>query len=83
MSIPIIQTNQLIFVFLSIWILSEGGHCKTLAPEYEKLAKNMKGIVKVAAVNCDDEKELAGAFGIKGKKNNNIWIIEEPYRKQQ
>jgi thioredoxin-like negative regulator of GroEL len=26
----------------------------------------MKGIIKVAAINCDDEKELAGYFGVKG-----------------
>jgi thioredoxin-like negative regulator of GroEL len=39
-----------------------------LAPEYEKLAKNFQGIIKVAAVNADEEKELAGYFGIKGKR---------------
>jgi len=42
------------------------GHCKSLAPEWEKVAQNLKGIVKVAAVNCDDEKDLAGHFGIQG-----------------
>ena len=26
----------------------------------------MKGIIKVAAVNCDEDKELAGYFGVKG-----------------
>jgi len=42
------------------------GHCKRLAPEWEKLAKSLKGIVKIAAVNGDEEKELAGHYGIKG-----------------
>jgi len=42
------------------------GHCKSLAPEYVKAASNLKGIVRVAAVNCDEEKELAGYFGVKG-----------------
>jgi protein disulfide-isomerase A6 len=42
------------------------GHCKRLAPEWEKLAKSMKGIVKVAAVNGDAEKELAGHYQIQG-----------------
>jgi len=42
------------------------GHCKSLAPEYEKLAKNLGGVVKIGAVNADVEKELAGAYGIKG-----------------
>ncbi len=43
----------------------------------------MKGIVKVAAVNCDDEKELAGAFGIKGKKNIENNEKQKPSRRQQ
>jgi len=42
------------------------GHCKNLAPEWIKLAKTYDGIIKVAAVNGDDEKELAGHFQIKG-----------------
>jgi len=42
------------------------GHCQSLAPEYEKAATNLKGIVKVGGINCDDEQELAGRFGIKG-----------------
>lgn len=42
------------------------GHCKNLAPEWEKAAKNLKGIVKVAAVNCDDDKDLCGSFGVQG-----------------
>jgi len=42
------------------------GHCKRLAPEWEKLAKSLKGIVKIAAVNGDEDKELAGHYGIKG-----------------
>ncbi len=45
-----------------------GGHCKSLAPEYEKLAKNFQGIIKIGAINCDEEKELAGYFGIKGNE---------------
>jgi protein disulfide-isomerase A6 len=42
------------------------GHCKQLAPEYEKAATNLKGIVKVGAVDCDVEKELCGSFEVKG-----------------
>jgi protein disulfide-isomerase A6 len=45
-----------------------GGHCQSLAPEYEKAATNLKGIVKVGGINCDEEQELAGRFGIKGNK---------------
>ncbi|EFA76009.1 hypothetical protein PPL_10588 [Heterostelium album PN500] len=42
------------------------GHCKSLKPEYEKAAKNLAGIAKLGAINCDVEKELCGAFEIKG-----------------
>lgn len=47
-------------------ILKGCGHCKALAPEWEKLAKNMQGILKIGAVNCDEQKELAAHFGIQG-----------------
>lgn len=33
-------------------------HCKQLAPEYETVARNLDGVVKVAAVNCEKEKVL-------------------------
>jgi len=42
------------------------GHCKSFAPQYETAATNMKGLVKVGAIDCDQEKELCGGFGIKG-----------------
>ena len=44
------------------------GHCKRLTPEWEAAATKLKGLVKIAAVNCDDEKNkpLAGYFGIQG-----------------
>jgi len=44
------------------------GHCKNLQPAYEKAAKNLAGLAKVAAVNCDDEsnKPFCGGFGVQG-----------------
>jgi len=42
------------------------GHCKSLAPQYEKAAENLKGIVQVAAIDCDKYKGAAQEFGIKG-----------------
>jgi protein disulfide-isomerase A6 len=42
------------------------GHCKNLAPEYEKAATNLKGIVRVGAVNCDEEQEICGTYEVKG-----------------
>ncbi|CRK20159.1 putative protein disulfide-isomerase like [Verticillium longisporum] len=44
------------------------GHCKNLQPAYEKAAKSLEGLAKVAAVDCDDDanKPLCGQFGIQG-----------------
>ncbi|CEG44200.1 RxLR-like protein [Plasmopara halstedii] len=42
------------------------GHCKNLAPEYKKASKALEGVVNVAAINCDDEKELMSEFGVSG-----------------
>jgi protein disulfide-isomerase A6 len=42
------------------------GHCKSLAPEYSKAAKALKGVVKVGAVNADEENSLASQYNIKG-----------------
>jgi len=44
------------------------GHCKNLQPAYEKAAKSLAGLVKVAAVDCDEDsnKQFCGGFGIKG-----------------
>jgi len=44
------------------------GHCQSLKPAYEKAAKSLTGLAKVAAVNCDEEsnKPLCGQFGVQG-----------------
>jgi len=42
------------------------GHCKAFAPEFARAAKNLHGIVHVGAVNCDNEKNVCGSFGIQG-----------------
>ncbi|KXS20406.1 hypothetical protein M427DRAFT_66424 [Gonapodya prolifera JEL478] len=44
------------------------GHCQRLVPEYKKAAKSLKGLVKVVAIDCDDDaqKPLCGAQQIKG-----------------
>nr|POE58031.1 putative protein disulfide-isomerase [Quercus suber] len=44
------------------------GHCKSLKPAYEKAAKSLSGLAKVAAVNCDEEsnKQFCGTMGVKG-----------------
>lgn len=44
------------------------GHCQNLKPAYEKAAKNLEGLAKVAAINCDEDsnKPLCGQFGVQG-----------------
>lgn len=37
-----------------------------LAPQYKKAASALKGVVKVGAVDCDEHKDLAGKFGVRG-----------------
>jgi protein disulfide-isomerase A6 len=37
-----------------------------MAKDYEKVATKLKGLVGVGSVNCDEQKELCGTFGIKG-----------------
>lgn len=44
------------------------GHCKKLAPEYEKLASSFKRSksVLIAKVDCDDHKSLCSQYGVSG-----------------
>lgn len=43
------------------------GHCKTLAPIYNNLAKGFpQSKVVIAEVNTDEQRDLAKRFGIKG-----------------
>ncbi|OAP63202.1 protein disulfide-isomerase domain [Fonsecaea erecta] len=44
------------------------GHCQNLKPAYEKAAKNLAGLAKVAAIDCDDEsnKPFCGQMGVQG-----------------
>jgi protein disulfide-isomerase A6 len=42
------------------------GHCQQLKPAWEQAAKALKGIVNVAAVDCDEHKSVAGEHGIRG-----------------
>jgi len=42
------------------------GHCKSLAPVWEKVAGNLKGLVKVVHVDCTVEQALCGKFQVQG-----------------
>ncbi|KIX01421.1 protein disulfide-isomerase domain [Rhinocladiella mackenziei CBS 650.93] len=61
----IAQSNHISIVeFYAPWC----GHCQNLKPAYEKAAKNLAGLAKVAAINCDDDanKPFCGQMGIQG-----------------
>jgi len=42
------------------------GHCKKLAPEYEKASKQLAGVVRLGAVDADAHPTLGAQFGVKG-----------------
>ena len=54
------------FLILSIYILSH--HCKILAPEFEKMAELLDGVlnVHIGAVNTQTEGAIANDFNIEG-----------------
>lgn len=61
----IAKSNQTSIVeFYAPWC----GHCQNLKPAYEKAAKNLEGLAKVVAVNCDEDanKQFCGTMGVQG-----------------
>ncbi|XP_075996293.1 protein disulfide-isomerase A3-like [Genypterus blacodes] len=42
------------------------GHCKKMAPEFEKAASKLKGTVQLAKVDCTSHSETCGRFGVSG-----------------
>jgi protein disulfide-isomerase A6 len=42
------------------------GHCKNLAPEWEKAAKALKGVVKVGAVDMTTDQSVGQPYNIQG-----------------
>ncbi|PSC75035.1 domain containing [Micractinium conductrix] len=42
------------------------GHCRQLAPKWRKLAEALHGVVKVGAVNCEQQQALCQQNGIRG-----------------
>ncbi|KAL5677599.1 hypothetical protein ACJX0J_013730, partial [Zea mays] len=62
--------DELVVKSKDIWIVEFFapwcGHCKKLAPEWKKAAKNLKGQVKLGHVDCDAEKSLMSKYKVEG-----------------
>ena len=42
------------------------GHCKTLRPEWAKLATKLKGVAKVAKIDASVHRKFDSVYGLKG-----------------
>ena len=59
----VIKSDSLwLILFYAPWC----GHCKAFHPQFEKLAKSTKGLFKIGAVNCEEERDLASKYKIDG-----------------
>eukprot|EP01017_Pseudomicrothorax_dubius_P035101 TRINITY_DN4878_c0_g1_i1.p1 TRINITY_DN4878_c0_g1~~TRINITY_DN4878_c0_g1_i1.p1 ORF type:complete len:473 (-),score=108.72 TRINITY_DN4878_c0_g1_i1:113-1531(-) len=59
----VIRSNQLWFVeFYAPWC----GHCKNLAPAWEKVAAGLQGIVNVGAVDMTTDQSVGAPYNVQG-----------------
>ena len=59
----VVQSKDIwLVLFYAPWC----GHCKAFSPEYEKAAKALKGIFKIAAIDADKERAIGGKYNIQG-----------------
>ncbi|XP_040383558.1 protein disulfide isomerase-like 2-3 [Oryza brachyantha] len=62
--------DELVIKSKDLWIVEFFapwcGHCKKLAPEWKRAAKNLKGQVKLGHVDCDADKSLMSKYKVEG-----------------
>jgi len=72
----VIKSGELWYVeFYAPWC----GHCKSLAPHWDTAARKLHGVVKVGAINVDDEanKSIGGTYGISGFPTIKIFGLDK------
>lgn len=58
-----LEKNDVILVeFFAPWC----GHCKNLAPKYEKAATELKGVAALAKVDCTAQEAICQRFDVRG-----------------
>ncbi|KAI8978532.1 thioredoxin-like protein [Pilobolus umbonatus] len=70
------DTNQLVVMeFYAPWC----GHCQKLVPTWKKVASNLKGLVTVTAINCDEDKNkgICGQYQIQGFPTIKVFSTEK------
>lgn len=61
--------RPLVAEFFAPWC----GHCQRFAPDYESIAKAMKGVIPVVAVDADAHKDAAAEYNVKAG-----WTFSQP-----
>jgi thiol-disulfide isomerase/thioredoxin len=51
------------------------GHCKSLAPEWEKLAKALDGVIKVGAVDMTTDQVYIFIYSITGFRKLDLLMV--------
>ncbi|XP_076438038.1 protein disulfide-isomerase A6-like [Babylonia areolata] len=52
-------------------------HCQALAPEWKRVARTLKGLVRVAAINVEEQKGIGGQYSIPGVPNIKLFGVDK------
>ncbi|KAH3752172.1 dnaJ homolog subfamily C member 10-like [Dreissena polymorpha] len=54
-------------------------HCHTLAPTWREVARELEGVIRIGAVNCEDEWQLCRMQGIRSYPSLMMYPIKEKF----